>query len=289
MTVGGAYVRVYYRVLDDPQFEGIYEDDHHLATWLRLLMVADQMWPGLPPIPAGVRPASLRALTAAGLVEAMPRHCYRIRGLDAERTARRNVASYAAAKRWPSASTADAMPEHAVSNARADREQSQPNASRARTESESESETYPSSVEEGSARARAPSELQQCQTWLVTHNFSAPTGYVRDDFRALVRGYRAAAVLDAFEHSPAKTTKELVRAAERLLAGQEQGAFRSTSTRPNAGRNGRKPSADYSDWDSIMESDDELDFGVGAAPADDSEPPKGITTTRAERPEEVGA
>lgn len=101
----GKYVRVYYRVTDDPKFETIYGDDHHLATWVRLLLVADGIWPVSPPIPRTARRASMTALVAAGLVDLMPQDCYRIHGLDAERDMRSHSGRNAAAKRWHSEGT----------------------------------------------------------------------------------------------------------------------------------------------------------------------------------------
>lgn len=111
------YVRVYQRILTDPKFESIYEDDHHLATWLRLLLVADQMWPVSAPVPRSTRETSLRALVKAGLVDLMPKHCYRIHGLDAERNARSIAGRNAAAVRWQSVSNAGALPEQYRPNA----------------------------------------------------------------------------------------------------------------------------------------------------------------------------
>jgi hypothetical protein len=94
-----AYCRVYYSIQDDPKFEGIREDDHHLATWLRLLMVADAIWPASANLPAAARRASLKALVAAELVDLLPGGRYRIHGLDAERGARREAAQTSRAQR----------------------------------------------------------------------------------------------------------------------------------------------------------------------------------------------
>lgn len=94
------YVRVYYRVIDDDRFEGIYTDDRHLATWLRLLLTADAFWPASAPIPRSARPASVDVLIKAGLVELMPHDCYRIHGLDRERAMRSQSGRNGAAMRW---------------------------------------------------------------------------------------------------------------------------------------------------------------------------------------------
>ena len=113
----GKYVRVYYRITDDLKFETIYGDDRHLATWLRLLLVADGIWPVSPPIPRTVRRASLQALVTAGLIDLMPQDCYRIHGLESEREHRAQSGRNAAAKRWDSGPNAVALPAHSGRNA----------------------------------------------------------------------------------------------------------------------------------------------------------------------------
>lgn len=111
------YVRVYQSVVDDPKFVGIFDDDHHLATWLRLLMAADAIWPLSCPLPASARRASVRALVEAGIIDVEgPR--YRVHGLDAERQRRSSQGRAAASKRW-SSTNAPALLEQSVSNARA--------------------------------------------------------------------------------------------------------------------------------------------------------------------------
>ena len=106
--------RRYVRVYDDDlrrDYPAIWRDDRALSTWLRLLSVADKMWPTPPELPRSATPATVAVLVDSGLVELMPDHCYRIRGHDAERIARRNAASNAAASRWSNADAhADAMP-----------------------------------------------------------------------------------------------------------------------------------------------------------------------------------
>lgn len=125
------YVRVYH---DDLQrdYPAIYADDAALAAWLRLLVVADKMWPSIPELPRSIRPRALYTLVESGLVEQLPGHCFRIRGHDAERAKRQQSAKDAAASRWQSkgnaAGTAERMP------------------SRAETETETE---YPSPAERG--------------------------------------------------------------------------------------------------------------------------------------------
>lgn len=96
-----AYCRVYYTIKDDPKFEGIRENDHHLATWLRLLMTADALWPASPDLPASAGRSSVKALVAVGLIDLLPGGRYRIHGLDAERGARRDAARASVAQRTP--------------------------------------------------------------------------------------------------------------------------------------------------------------------------------------------
>lgn len=110
------YVRVYQSVVDDEKFVTIYDDDHHFATWVRLLMAADAMWPASCPIPANARKASLRALCEAGIVDVQGSR-FRIRGLDKEREQRSESARNAAALRWHTeripTPNADPMPSRA--------------------------------------------------------------------------------------------------------------------------------------------------------------------------------
>ena len=107
------YSRVYWRIIDDDRFANVYGDDHHLAAWLRLLLIADQAWPASANLPASVRPSSIRALGSCGLIEVRSGGIYRIHGLDAERGKRQSAAASAADARWMQAhpvSNADGMP-----------------------------------------------------------------------------------------------------------------------------------------------------------------------------------
>lgn len=82
------YSRVYWRVAEDERFTTIFGDDHHFAAWVRLLMLADAMYPTVAPIPATARRASVRALADAGLIDLLPGGLYRVHGLKAERDRR---------------------------------------------------------------------------------------------------------------------------------------------------------------------------------------------------------
>ena len=103
------YVRVYHDALmtDYPE---VYGNDGALATWLRLLVIADKMWPAPAELPRWARAKALAILTESGLVQLMPPHCFRIKGYDTERTARQDAARNAAAVRWQSGRNAEPMP-----------------------------------------------------------------------------------------------------------------------------------------------------------------------------------
>lgn len=88
MSEHAPYSRVYWSVVDDPKFAAIYDDDHHLATWLRLLIVAEGAYPASANIPIGTKRASITALVEAGLLDIGTGPRYRIHGLDAERSRR---------------------------------------------------------------------------------------------------------------------------------------------------------------------------------------------------------
>lgn len=92
MSERAAYSRVYWTIVDDEKFVEIYDDDRHLACWLRLLLIADQAHPSSAHLPAGVRGVSVRALEAVGLIDVSGSR-YRVRGLDAERERRRVAAT----------------------------------------------------------------------------------------------------------------------------------------------------------------------------------------------------
>jgi len=102
------YSRVYHSIADDPMFEKIYGNDKALATWLRMLLIADAMYPTSAPMTH--RNPTVRLLIDCGLVIEKPGNRYTIRGLSAERERRSAIGRNAAAKRWESVSNANAMP-----------------------------------------------------------------------------------------------------------------------------------------------------------------------------------
>lgn len=116
------YVRVYYRIIDDPKFSSVYDNDAALAVWLRLLLAADAMYPAPATIPRGVKASALDRLVKAELIDLLPGDRYRLHGLKSERDRRTEQARRAARKRWdehdPDAEQpAPAMPAHSDSNA----------------------------------------------------------------------------------------------------------------------------------------------------------------------------
>lgn len=100
------YARFYY-----PEFirdyRVIYDDDAAFATWHRLLVVAEQMWPMAPDLPRSVRARPLRALVDAGLV-CVTGTSFEIKGHAAERARRSGIARNAADVRWQNERNADA-------------------------------------------------------------------------------------------------------------------------------------------------------------------------------------
>lgn len=109
------YVRVYYSIINDEKFEEIYPDDAALAAWLRLLLVADALYPASAPIPQGTRKKSLLALVDCGLVELVGFGQFRIVGLAAERARRSAPGHKGADGRWHR--NADALPPDSGGNA----------------------------------------------------------------------------------------------------------------------------------------------------------------------------
>lgn len=94
----GPYARVYHSIVDDPKFRRVYDDDAALSTWLRLLLVADAMYPASAPMPA-MTPA-VQLLLKVGLIKRRPGNRYIVTGLQAEREKRSENGRNAAALRW---------------------------------------------------------------------------------------------------------------------------------------------------------------------------------------------
>ena len=120
------YVRVYYRIIDDPKFADVYDDKATLGTWLTLLIHADALHPAPATLPQGVRRAHLDKLVKCGLIDLIGERRYRMHGLAAEREKRAEAARFAAdvkhhgvdaAMRMQSERNADAVRAHPVSSA----------------------------------------------------------------------------------------------------------------------------------------------------------------------------
>lgn len=79
------YSRVYHSIVDDPKFADVFDDDRRLATWLRLLIVAEQAYPASGNIPIGTHRPTVVALAECGLIDLGTGSRYRVHGLEAER------------------------------------------------------------------------------------------------------------------------------------------------------------------------------------------------------------
>lgn len=100
-----AYSRLYHKF--SREFPTVYADDAALASWVRLLLVADASWPMRPPVPRSVKARPLAVLVKLGLV-ILDGDNYTVLGLDAERTRRRESARIGAAQRWQNDRNANA-------------------------------------------------------------------------------------------------------------------------------------------------------------------------------------
>ena len=94
------YSRVYWEVIDDPKFADVWDDNHSLATWLRLLLAADMAWPASASIYHGVNRQALDKIVRVGLVDLQPGSRFRIHGLDKERESRSDAARDAVSTRY---------------------------------------------------------------------------------------------------------------------------------------------------------------------------------------------
>lgn len=94
------YARVRFSIMDDPKFDGIRETPALLGSWVLCLVVAEMAWPSPAFPPPWVTRSAFAHLVDAGLVDPMPNGCYRIHGLDAERSRRKDQAVHASNARW---------------------------------------------------------------------------------------------------------------------------------------------------------------------------------------------
>lgn len=94
------YARVRFSIMDDPKFDGIRENTGMLGAWTLCLVVAEMAWPSPAFRPPWVSDRQFAALVDHGLVDPTPNGCYRIHGLDAERSRRTEQARTASNARW---------------------------------------------------------------------------------------------------------------------------------------------------------------------------------------------
>jgi hypothetical protein len=95
---GRTYARVYHDLVDDPKFSRVYGNDAAFGTWLRMLLLADTMYPSSAPLPRSN--SSVRLLIEVGLIQERPGNRYIVSGLEAERERRSTIGRNAVAVRW---------------------------------------------------------------------------------------------------------------------------------------------------------------------------------------------
>jgi len=158
------YSRVYWSVIDDPKFAGVYDDNAAFAWWVRLLMIADQAYPASAHLPAGVSRQTLKTLTDCGLIDKQAGGRFRVHGLDAERRRRSDMARASADARWSDTGrNADAMRTHTgrIANGMLDEKRRE----ETRRDETSLDEDEPHVVAYFNATGRAPSALQRAKLW----------------------------------------------------------------------------------------------------------------------------
>ena len=157
------YSRVYWEAIDDTKFATVWDDDHALSAWLRLLVAADMAWPASATLYHGVRRTALKALVDAGLVDMQTGGRYRIHGLDKERQRRSDDARAAINTRWHGRSdgapaytdedygrSSDGIPTYPNGSTERIPSQDEP-----RRDEQSRAETEPSRAEHGARAGKA--------------------------------------------------------------------------------------------------------------------------------------
>lgn len=215
MQSDGEYVRVYQSVVDDPRFAGIFEDDHHFATWVRLLMIAEKAWPSSAILPRSARKASIRALEEAGIIELAAGDRYRIHGLDPERQRRSDHARTAAEARWSKApgNAPSIPPGNAGSNA-----QVMLVRERVRERVLGEEESLSGGAPSTRAREGDDEPEREAMVWLSRHQAGIPEGG-RFHLRVigLVRRHGIEKVLKTWEGMGQATDRQYILGAENIL------------------------------------------------------------------------
>jgi hypothetical protein len=93
-TQADPYTRVYYRVLNDPKFAGM--SSAAWGHWVRLLVIADGMYPAPAPVPRWVEDGPMKELQERGIIDLEGEDYFRIHGMTGERATRSEAATFAA-------------------------------------------------------------------------------------------------------------------------------------------------------------------------------------------------
>lgn len=93
MSERSKYSRVYWRILQDDEFEGIRANEARVGAWTLMLLAADMAWPAPAYIPPVLTRKSVTALAEAGLIEPLSGGRFTLRGLDKERDLRKSAAT----------------------------------------------------------------------------------------------------------------------------------------------------------------------------------------------------
>ena len=172
------YSRLYWRFKDE--YPGVWDDDHELATWVRLLVGGDQAWPASPSLPRSVAARALSKLETAGLVARESGDRYRVRGQKKERERRSSAGRAGAYGRW---GDTDANAMQTDDESQSDRNANAMPAEQSRAET-SKAETR------GGARADVEDEPEgDALTWLARHGcyVNPGNGYHRHLITAVER------------------------------------------------------------------------------------------------------
>jgi hypothetical protein len=234
MATPARFVRVYHSILDDERFREVYDDDHALALWLRLLLLADAIWPMPAHLPHGHRRAALARLVKAGLIELVDGGRYRVHGLDGERARRSEHARLASEARWQN--NARTAPSSAASiHTGSAEETAEEHAGTAQTMTpsiaRSIARTMPIRREEkrreiliaralGEGVQGEGDELAAVETWLASRRLAVdPASRAGTELARLVDRHGAAAVIAAVERlGPLTDGRQAVYGALKALA-----------------------------------------------------------------------
>ncbi len=106
MAYGGRrHSRVFFDIA--AEYPAVYADDGAFATWVRLLMIADGLWPVPAVLPRSVQQEPLETLVTAGLISVSGDH-FEVKGLHKMRQAEHEQQAANAKKRWESERNATA-------------------------------------------------------------------------------------------------------------------------------------------------------------------------------------